>query len=294
MFPVRVYRRLDPDLPRTGKMTLQVEERWFDLTEYLWRQEMPMLVSALCRRELFHPDRIEVWLDQARLPEVDPVGEEDPLLPPLLPVEVGKILALGKNFRAHAAEFSEEVPEEPLYFNKLPETLRGHMSTVGPPAGYEDRLDHEVELAVIIGNEASRVPAASALHAVSGYSVANDLTLRTIQGTDRDKKFPWFRAKNFDGACPLGPCFVPAEHLDISELRVTAEVNGELRQDGNLSDLVVDVPTAISYLSNHLTLYPGDIVLMGTPAGVGPLEDGDVVTCRIERIGELTSVVRRG
>jgi len=293
MYAVQLYRRLESDLPRSGRITLRLGDRWYDLTEYLWQQELPMLVSPLCRRGLFHSDRVEVWVEETKLPPADPVESADRLLPPLLPLEVGKILALGKNFRAHAEEFSEAVPEEPLFFNKLPETLVGHNATIAPPRGYEGRLDHEAELAVVIGGKGKDVPVEEAKALVAGYSVANDLTLRSLQGEDREKKYPWFRAKNFDGACPLGPCFVPAEYVELSKLRLTSHVNGELRQEGRLSDLVVDVPAAIAYLSRHLTLRPGDIVLMGTPSGVGPLEHGDVVTCAIEEIGELTTVIER-
>ena len=116
---------------------------------------------------------------------------------------------------------------------------------------------------------------------------------RSIQGSDRDKKYPWFRSKNLDGFCPLGPCFVPRDFLDISDLRVTARVAGELRQDASTRDLVVDVPRAIQWLSRHLTLHPGDLILMGTPAGVGPLEDGDEVLCSIDGIGNLATRIRR-
>jgi 2-keto-4-pentenoate hydratase/2-oxohepta-3-ene-1,7-dioic acid hydratase in catechol pathway len=293
MKKVRIYRRPEATMPRTGKLTLQVGERWFDLSEYLWHREMPLLLTALCRRDWFGSETFDAWLESARLPETNPITEDDLLLPPILPTEVGKILALGKNFSAHAAEFSEEVPEEPLVFNKLPETLRGHLQEVSPPANYQGRLDHEVELAVILCKTAHRVTRDSAMQCVAGYTVANDLTLRTTQQADRDKKFPWFRGKNFDGACPLGPCFVPVESIDINSLAVTCEVGGEIRQRGNIADLVVDVPAAISYISNHFTLNAGDIILMGTPAGVGPLEDGDRVTCAIEEIGELTTIIRR-
>ena len=293
MDPIRLYRRPHPDLRRSGRIIIQIGDRWFDFTEYLWHQELPLFVTALCRRGWFEADRVEAWLESVSLPEAKPIDPEEGLLPPLLAAEVGKILALGKNFRAHAAEFSEEVPAEPLYFNKLPETLRGHLDIVSPPPGYEGRLDHEAELAVVIGQEARNVELDSAMACVAGYTVANDLTLRGYQAADREKKYPWFRAKNFDGACPLGPCFVPANQLGISDLKVSATVNGELRQEASTAELVVSVPAAISYLSRHLTLHPGDLILMGTPAGVGPLNDGDQVTCAVEGIGELTTRVER-
>jgi len=221
-------------------------------------------------------------------------GAPLPLAVPTPPARVGKILALGKNFRAHAEEFGEEVPTEPLFFNKLPETLVPHGATVRVPAWYAGRFDHEAELAVLIGRSGRDVPRASALEHVAGYSVANDLTARSLQGRDRERRHPWFRAKNLDGSCPLGPCLVPRDYLDVGDLRVTARVGGELRQDARTRDWIVDVPHAIEHLSRHLTLRAGDWILMGTPAGVGPLHDGDEVVCEVEGIGRLATRIARG
>jgi 2-keto-4-pentenoate hydratase/2-oxohepta-3-ene-1,7-dioic acid hydratase in catechol pathway len=206
---------------------------------------------------------------------------------------VGKILALGKNFREHASEFGEEVPEEPLFFAKLPETLRAHREEVRVPAWYGERVDHEAELAVVIGRGGYAIRAADAMAHVAGYTVANDLTARSLQGADRAKKYPWTRGKNLEGFCPLGPCFVPRDSLDADDLRVRAVLRGETRQDASTRDLVVRVPEAIEYLSRHIALHPLDLVLMGTPAGVGPLEDGDEIVCSVSGIGELATTLRR-
>jgi 2-keto-4-pentenoate hydratase/2-oxohepta-3-ene-1,7-dioic acid hydratase in catechol pathway len=219
----------------------------------------------------------------------------------LVPVEearVGKILALGKNFREHAAEFGEAVPEQPLFFNKLPETLRPDAATVRVPSWYTARVDHEAELAVIVGKNGYDIAEERAMEHVAGYTVADDLTARTLQLDDRKLKYPWFRGKNLDGFCPLGPCLVPRDFLDLADLRVTARVThpggaSELRQDASTKDLIVTVPQAIAWLSRHLTLRAGDVILMGTPAGVGPLEDGDEVACAVERIGELRTKIAR-
>jgi 2-keto-4-pentenoate hydratase/2-oxohepta-3-ene-1,7-dioic acid hydratase in catechol pathway len=124
------------------------------------------------------------------------------------------------------------------------------------------------------------------------------LTARTLQGDDRKLKYPWFRAKNLDGFCPLGPCIAPRDWLDVADLRVTARVvhrdgSVEQRQDASTRDLIVTVPQAIAWLSKHLTLRAGDLILMGTPAGVGPLVDGDVAICAVERIGELATRIAR-
>jgi 2-keto-4-pentenoate hydratase/2-oxohepta-3-ene-1,7-dioic acid hydratase in catechol pathway len=228
-----------------------------------------------------------------------PVERPRSLLPPVDPARVGKILCLGKNFRAHAAEFGEEVPEEPLFFAKLPETIVPHGARVEIPAWYTRRVDHEAELAVLIGRAGKAIALERALEHVAGYTVANDLTARSLQGDDRKRGYPWLRAKNMDGFCPLGPCLVPRDALDLADLRVTARVRKagssdfEPRQDASTRDLVVDVPHAIAWLSEHLTLRPGDLILMGTPAGVGPLSDGDTVVCAVEGIGELETRIAR-
>ena len=236
-------------------------------------------------------------------PELDEswpeVGGPAEVLVPIDPSAVGKILCLGKNFRAHAEEFGEEVPAEPMFFAKLPETLVPHRATVSVPAWYDRRVDHEAELAVAIGRPGKDIAPGRAFDHVAGYTVANDLTARTLQGGDRERGHPWLRAKNLDGFCPAGPCLVPRDHLDVSDLRVTARVRArgspawEMRQDARTRDWIVDVPRALAWLSRHLTLRRGDLVLMGTPAGVGPLADGDEVVCSVEGVGELATSVRR-
>ncbi len=244
----------------------------------------------LAGRPWMAPEPLAELVARGRLREVAPPEQV------LLPVDrgrVGKILALGKNFRAHAAEFGEDVPAEPLFFNKLPETLVPHGATVAVPDWYDGRVDHEAELALVIGRPGARIEPERALEHVAGYTVANDLTARTLQGRDRGLKHPWFRAKNLDGFAPLGPCLVPRDHLDVGAVTVEAEVNGALRQRASTTDWIVDVPRALAWLSRHLTLHAGDVVLMGTPAGVGPLEHGDTVTCRASGVGALTTRIER-
>lgn len=282
---------------RRPSLVLEVDGRPLDLSGWLddCAPAAPRSVLELAADGFFERAPLESALGRGRWREVSPLGQ---ILVPIETEQVGKVLALGKNFREHAAEFGEAVPEEPLFFNKLPETLVPHGAPVKAPSWYTGRVDHEAELAVVIGRDGHDIAEASALEHVAGYTVANDLTLRSLQGDDRNKKYPWFRAKNFDGACPLGPCFVPRDFLDIGDLRVTATVRHkdgsvEKRQNASTRDLVVNVPQALAWLSRHLTLRLGDIVLMGTPAGVGPLVGGDEVTCTIERIGALTTPIER-
>jgi 2-keto-4-pentenoate hydratase/2-oxohepta-3-ene-1,7-dioic acid hydratase in catechol pathway len=292
---VRVFRLAN------GRLVLDDGTGRFDLTAHLARRGLPADLVELCESG---------WFDRASLAPNLPRAAPDAWVPyrgeqtgdtnaptdvstPLMPREVGKVLALGKNFREHAAEFGEAVPEEMLFFNKLPETLAPHRGTTTIPAWYDRRVDHEAELAVVIGLRGKDIAVEDALDHVAGYTVANDLTFRSLQGDDRKKGHPWFRAKNADGFLPLGPCFVPRDFLDLADQRVTAHVNGELRQDASTRDLVIDVPHALAELSRHITLRPGDIVLMGTPAGVGPLQHGDVVVCAVSGIGELMTRIER-
>ena len=223
--------------------------------------------------------------------------------PPVFDVPVAhpsKILCLGKNFAAHAAEFGAEVPEEPIFFTKFADTLIPHGADIVLPHWVESRIDHELELAVILGFEDpdrrghKYVAARDAMDLVAGYTVLNDVTARRIQGDDRGKQRPWLRSKSFDTFCPIGPWVVPAsERPELGDLAMRLHVNEELRQQSSTGLMVVDIPTAIEFLSRHTTLRPGDILAMGTPAGVGPIEDGDVVTCLIETIGTLQNPVTR-
>jgi 2-keto-4-pentenoate hydratase/2-oxohepta-3-ene-1,7-dioic acid hydratase in catechol pathway len=277
----------------TRSYVLEREGQWLDLSSYLDSRGLPVDLGALIEQGFFERSNFESHLRHAGWRAAQPVFDEIGIDLPVPRERVGKILCLGKNFREHAAEFQEAVPEEPMFFNKLPETLMHSGATVSVHAWYTGRVDHEAELAVVIGKAGVHIDARRAMEHVAGYTVANDLTARTLQGKDRELKYPWFRGKNLDGFCPLGPCFVPRDWLDESQLQVEARVNGELRQSASTQALVVSIPQAIAWLSKHLTLRPGDLVLMGTPAGVGPLVDGDRVECSVSGIGTLVTHIRR-
>jgi 2-keto-4-pentenoate hydratase/2-oxohepta-3-ene-1,7-dioic acid hydratase in catechol pathway len=294
---VRIYReRIDPSNEARARLVLEVDGRWLDLSQRCSDEgDEHVAVAALLADGYFERARLERELGRGTWRETSPVTER---LVPIEPERVGKILALGKNFREHAAEFGEAAPEEPLVFNKLPETLRADGATVSVPSWYTARFDHEVELAVVIGKSGRSIDEARAMEHVAGYTIANDLTARTLQGQDRSLKYPWFRSKNFEGSCPLGPCLAPRDFLDISDLRVTARVlhaGGveEPRQDATTKDFIVTVPQAIAWLSRQFTLRPGDLLIMGTPAGVGPLVNGDTSICAIAGLGELRTPIAR-
>jgi len=210
----------------------------------------------------------------------------------LLPLfEPSKILALGRNYAAHAAEGGQKVTDEPIFFNKVVTTLLPHEGEIVYPPGLT-RVDHEVELAVVIGEKAKDVDKADAWDCVAGFTIANDITARDMQKQDQAKQHPWLRSKNFDTFLPIGPYIVPRDAIDdVNNLDVELRVNGEVRQKSNTSMMVFKIPEVISYLSKHMTLLPGDIILTGTPEGISPLEVGDVVEAEIEGLGVLRNKV---
>lgn len=192
----------------------------------------------------------------------------------------GKILALGRTYRAHAVELGNAPPPEPLVFNKLPDTVVPTGAVVEIPADAQGTLDHEAELAVVIGATAWKLGPGDAHRHIGGYTICNDLTMRAVQKVAKENGWPWLRAKNFPGSCPLGPRVTPADLVkDPDSLTITCRVNGELRQESKTSDLTWKVGELIEWLSHRWVLYPGDVVSTGTPAGVGTLRAGD--ECRI-------------
>jgi 2-keto-4-pentenoate hydratase/2-oxohepta-3-ene-1,7-dioic acid hydratase in catechol pathway len=205
-----------------------------------------------------------------------------------------KIVCVGLNYRDHAAEGGRDAPSEPLLFAKLPTALsEPGEAIVLPPE--DDHVDSEAELAVVIGRAGRRIPREAALEHVAGYTVANDVSARTLQRKDGQ----WLRAKSFDTFCPVLPVLVGVDELgDGSGLQVTQRLNGETLQDASTDDFLFDVPTVIAHASAAFTLEPGDLILTGTPSGVGVFRDppiamkpGDLVEVEVERIGVLANPV---
>lgn len=213
------------------------------------------------------------------------IGDGVRLLAPVIPRS--KIVGVGRNYADHAAEMGNEIPASPLLFFKPNTAVVGPDDPIVLPE-FTSEVSYEAELAVVIGRLTKDVTPESALKHVLGYTVANDVTARDAQRSDGQ----WARAKGFDTSCPIGPWIVT--DLATDELGVRSRVNGEPRQDGNTRDLVFDIAYLVSYISEAFTLLPGDIILTGTPAGVGPIVDGDRVECEVEGIGVLSNpVVRR-
>jgi 2-keto-4-pentenoate hydratase/2-oxohepta-3-ene-1,7-dioic acid hydratase in catechol pathway len=204
------------------------------------------------------------------------------LLAPVIPT---KVVCVGKNYADHAAEMGGEVPTEPLLFLKPSSAVIGPGEPIVIPTDLTSEVHHEAELAVVIGRTLSRATPDQAADAVLGYTAANDVTARDLQRRDGQ----WTRAKGFDTFLPLGPSI--AAGLDIGDIRVSCRVDGVVRQDGTTRDLVFDVPTLLSTISQVMTLLPTDVVLTGTPAGVGPIEPGNVVEVAVEGIGSLVNPV---
>ena len=220
------------------------------------------------------------------LPAGDPVSRGAVSLVP--PVEPGKILGVGRNYRTSVEEAGQAMPAEPRAFLKAPSSLLAHGGMVLLPRESEC-VHFEGELVVVVGRRARRVPPEAWREVVFGLTLAVDVTARDLQESDAQ----WWRAKGFDTFCPLGPAVVAG--LDPSDLLLETFVNGERRQAGRTSALRLGVPELVSYLSQAMTLEPGDLILTGTPAGAGLLSPGDRVEVRAEKIGSLSvSVAREG
>jgi len=224
----------------------------------------------------WHGDAVSFGGDRYDLDEVD-------VLPPADPE---KVVCIGRNYADHAAERDSEVPDRPLLFLKPPNALAGHGDTIVPPTG-KDLIEHEAELAVVIGKQCRHVLAADAMDVVAGFTVMNDVSNRDDQRREQN----WVRGKAFDGSAPMGPALAtPDEVPDDAELEL--RVNGEVRQKGSRADMVFSVPDLIAEITAYVTLEPGDVIATGTPAGVGPLTDGDHVEIEIEGVGTLEHDVR--
>jgi 2-keto-4-pentenoate hydratase/2-oxohepta-3-ene-1,7-dioic acid hydratase in catechol pathway len=207
-----------------------------------------------------------------------------------------KIIALGLNYEDHAEESKGKPPEAPLVFAKFPNSLIGHNDEIVWDAKITTKVDFEAELAVIIGMETHDCPEGQAMGAVLGYTCANDVSARDLQFGDGQ----WVRGKSLDSFCPLGPWVVTADELpDPHSLKIRCLLNGQLMQDSHTGSMIFKVPAVISFLSRHFTLFPGDIILTGTPSGVGAfrdpsvyMKDGDEVIVEIERVGRLVNTCR--
>ena len=216
-----------------------------------------------------------------------PTGEELALdgLHLLAPVLPSKLVCVGKNYAAHAAEWGQTVPEEPLLFLKPSTAVLGPNDPI-TLLPISRRIDYEGELVVVIGRLAKDIKAEDAYRVILGYTCGNDVTLRTLQKSDDQ----WARAKGFDGSAPIGPWI--ETDIDPNDVVVETRLNGEVRQHASSVEMVYGVATLIEYITSFMTLLPGDMIMTGTPEGVGKLVTGDVVEVEVEGVGTLANTVR--
>jgi 2-keto-4-pentenoate hydratase/2-oxohepta-3-ene-1,7-dioic acid hydratase in catechol pathway len=237
-----------------------------------------------------YPDTVSVLTGDPMAMTVKLTGERRALdavrlLAPVIPRS--KIVAVGRNYAAHAAEMGEEVPKTPLTFFKPNTSVIGPGEAIIYPAASRE-VSYEGELAVVIGRICKDVPISRVPEVIFGYTVANDVTARDLQRTDGQ----WARAKGYDTFCPLGPWITTHQPLEeVAALAIRTTVDGELRQDGNTKDMIFTVPELVAYISSFTTLLPGDVILTGTPPGVGAVVPEQVVSIDIEGIGTLTNPV---
>ncbi len=202
-----------------------------------------------------------------------------------------KVLCMARNYRKHAQEFDHDVPTKPVYFAKLPSTLTPHESAIKVPSDI-GRVDHEVELAVVIGRTAYQLNKSEAMDVIAGYTIANDVSARAAQKEAIANGEPWTFSKGLDTFLPIGPYLVPADSIsDPHNLDIELTVNDETRQKSNTKHMIFDIPTIISTMSHYITLLPGDIICTGTPEGVGPIQPGDLVQAKIDGLGVLRNNV---
>lgn len=230
-------------------------------------------------------DAAATWL--LRTPE--PVWAAERFGPPLLPGRPGKALCVGRSFAEHAAELGNPVPEDLIWFAKLPSVLVGPEAVVTLPAWLDSRVDPEAEVAVLIGLPLTDgATAADADAAIAGYTLALDLTARGVQGEDKKRAWPWTRSKNLPGFGVLGPAWVPPRLLPpVDEILLEGLVNGELRQSAPLGKMLRTPAQALAEIARWTPLEPGDVVFLGTPAGVAPIARGDVLEVRGSGLGCL-------
>jgi 2-keto-4-pentenoate hydratase/2-oxohepta-3-ene-1,7-dioic acid hydratase in catechol pathway len=237
-----------------------------------------------------HPDTVSVLTGDPIAMSVQLTGERKELnsvrlLAPVIPRS--KIVAVGRNYAAHAAEMGDEVPKTPLTFFKPNTSVIGPGEPIIYPRASRE-VSFEGELAVVIGRICKEVPVSRAQEVIFGYTVANDVTARDLQRSDGQ----WARAKGYDTFCPLGPWMTTHQRLEeAAALAIRTTLDGELRQDGNTKDMILTIPELVAYISSYTTLLPGDVILTGTPSGVGPMLPGQEVSVEIEGIGTLTNPV---
>lgn len=243
-----------------------------------------------CRTKLIEEILAESWV-QSKLESLRIKEDHHYNLPISRP---SKIIGIGRNYKAHAKELNHDIPKEPLFFCKAPSTLIPHEAEIVIPKWLDSRVDHEAELAIVIGKQAKNITEDKALDHIAGYTILNDVSARAIQKEDLKQSKPWFRSKSLDTFCPVGPFLVTADSIENPHnLEISLAVNGEERQQASTASMIFTIPAMISYLSRFMTLESGDIIATGTPEGVSPVKDGDVIEITITHLGTLRNTVKK-
>lgn len=282
------------------RVGLVMEDGMLDLSMALFqyenarvRQHAPEMKTMLelIQHDLFSPELFQKALDYVEeqgIKEALTVADYRLLAPIRRPPA---IYALGRNYAEHARETGAEVPDEPIVFSKAPTAVIGP----GSPVVYKSfltRVDPEAELAVVLKKGGANIPEEKASECIAGYTCLNDVTARDIQKNDLAKGWPWLRSKGVDTFCPMGPWIVtPDEMPDPLEVDITGRVNGKVRQKDNSRNMIFKIPYIISWISQYVTLYPGDVITTGTPEGIAPVYPGDIMDVEIQGIGVLTNPV---
>lgn len=266
---------------RIVRYTETTEDMPAEWTQGLWGMLVDGLIYPLARAPY-----LETLDDGSYAPEVIAPPRALAEVQLEAPVNPGKIACVGRNYAEHAAELGNEVPPEPLIFLKAPSSVIGPDEAVVYPA-ISQRVDHEGELAVVIGRRCRNVREEEAASVIYGYTVANDVTARDLQSKDGQ----WSRAKGFDTFCPVGPWIDTT--YDPTGRAVRCLVNGEVRQQSHTGLMIYSIPRIIAHISRFMTLEPGDLILTGTPAGIGPVQPGDVMTVEVEGLGSISNPVVR-
>ena len=249
-----------------------------------------MVELGYCRAALIEKILAEPWV-QSKLERLRISDKYRYNLPISRP---SKIIGIGRNYMAHAKELNHEIPEEPLFFCKAPSTLIPHEAKIVIPKWLDSRVDHEAELAIVIGKQAKNISEVEVMDYIAGYTILNDVSARAIQKEDLAQSKPWFRSKSIDTFCPVGPFLVPADSVeDPHNLEIRLTVNGEERQKASTANMMFKIPAMISYLSRFMTLESGDIIATGTPEGVSSIQDGDVIEISITHLGTLRNTVEK-
>lgn len=250
-------------------------------------------ITELFREQLFNIDlfkRVIEFVEKHKLIEYLFVKESFRYNPP---VEFPpKLVCLGRNYAEHAREFNTTAPtDEPIIFAKSGTSVVGHLETIYIPTDV-GRIDHEVELAVVVGKRGKGIKKEAAWSYIAGYTIIVDITARDLQRKDMQAQHPWFRSKSFDYFAPMGPWIVTSDEIQSPvELDLKLWINDELRQNSNTRNMIFDIPSIIESISKYMTLYPGDVIATGTPEGVGPIKPGDKITAWIQNVGELVNYV---